>query len=107
MPMSTGIRSRRRRKLLLATVAVDVIGTLLARARGYEIGLRTTVRCHRGHLFTTIWIPGVSAKALRLGWFRVQRCPVGRHWALVRPVRARDLSRRERRAAAVRDLPVP
>jgi hypothetical protein len=26
------------------------------------------VRCRRGHLFTAIWIPGISFKAVRLGW---------------------------------------
>jgi len=41
------------------------------------------VRCSAGHLFTTIWIPGGSLKAVRLGNRRFQRCPVGRHWASV------------------------
>jgi hypothetical protein len=50
------------------------------------------VRCASGHLFTTIWVPGVSLKSLRLGPRRYQRCPVGRHWTWVRPVRESSLS---------------
>lgn len=41
------------------------------------------VRCSAGHLFTTIWVPLGSLKALRLGWKRYQYCPVGRHWTTV------------------------
>lgn len=43
-------------------------------------------------MFSTIWIPGASLKALRLGPWRFQRCPVGRHWTLVRPVNINALS---------------
>ena len=43
----------------------------------------TPVRCSAGHLFTTIWVPLASLKAMRLGWKRYQYCPVGRHWATV------------------------
>lgn len=41
------------------------------------------VRCKDGHLFTTIWIPGGSLKAARLGRRRYQHCPVGHHWTTV------------------------
>lgn len=41
------------------------------------------VRCSAGHLFTTIWIPFGSLKAVRLGVTRYQYCPIGRHWATV------------------------
>jgi hypothetical protein len=46
----------------------------------------TPVRCSAGHLFTTIWVPMASLKAVRLGWKRYQYCPVGRHWATVFPL---------------------
>lgn len=46
----------------------------------------TPVRCAAGHLFTTIWIPLVSLKALRLGGGRYQHCPVGHHWTTVTPL---------------------
>lgn len=95
---------RRRRLLLLAALAEP----LALRLRGYPIGGRVVVRCRQGHVFTTLWIPGVSFKALRFLWWRAQRCPVGRHWTIVTPVRASELSARERRAASRRrDLPVP
>jgi hypothetical protein len=43
----------------------------------------TPVRCSAGHLFTTIWVPLASIKAVRLGDTRYQYCPVGHHWATV------------------------
>lgn len=60
----------------------------------------TIVRCNKGHLFTTIWVPLGSFKAIRLGSRRYQRCPVGHHWAMVRRVNADDLDPDEREAAA-------
>jgi hypothetical protein len=95
------------------TRAAVVIGalvgfTLAARRRGYKLGTNTTVRCRRGHLFTTIWIPGVKLKAIDLGIARLQRCPVGGHWSLVTPVRESDLSRGERWLARRRhDVRIP
>jgi len=78
------------------------------KVRGYPIGGSLVVRCRRGHLFTTLWIPGVSVKAFRFGWWRAQRCPVGPHWSIVTPVRESDLSAREqRRASQVRDTRIP
>ncbi len=102
------MRSSRKKRLLLATIALELVGWAAARSRGYAVGPATPVRCREGHVFTTVWIPGVSFKALRLGWWRLQRCPVGPHWSLVRPVRRSDLSARERRSAAeVRDTRIP
>jgi hypothetical protein len=85
---------------VILIVVVLVVGTVLARRRGYGIGGETVVRCSQHHLFTTIWVPGASFKALRLGPVRFQRCPVGRHWSLVAPVRAQDLTEEQRQAAA-------
>jgi len=94
--------------LVTLVVAVLVIGTVLARRRGYGIGGETIVRCSQNHLFTTLWIPGASFKAVRLGAKRFQRCPVGRHWSLVTPVRAEDLTEEEEQAAAaVHDAHIP
>ena len=76
--------------------------------RGYPIGGRIVVRCRQGHLFTTLWIPGVTVKAVRLVWWRVQRCPVGPHWSIVTPVRESELSALDRqRASRHRDVPIP
>jgi hypothetical protein len=100
--------SKRRRNILVAVIVAYVVGTVVARMLGYRVGRNTVVRCRAGHVFTTIWIPGVSVKALRLGWWRLQRCPVGNHWALVSPVRDSDLTEDERRLAAARhDVRVP
>ena len=97
-----------RRKVLAAVVVANVVGTIVARLLGYRVGGKTVVRCRRGHLFTTIWIPGASLKSIRLGWWRIQRCPVGPHWSIVAPVKEADLSLRERRRAReTRDVPVP
>ena len=82
--------------------------TVVLRRREYAFGPRTFVRCRQGHVFTTIWIPGASLKAVRLGWWRLQRCPVGKHWALVAPVKPSALTDEERRSAeAHRDVRVP
>jgi hypothetical protein len=90
-----------------------IAGALLAEfvpvwRRGYGVGGNVIVRCRRGHLFTTIWVPAVSIKSLRLGPWRFQRCPVGGHWSLVTPVRRSELTETERAAAnATRDVRLP
>jgi hypothetical protein len=89
-------------------IGVMVVATLLARRLGYKLGGNVVVRCRSGHLFTTIWIPGVKLKALDLGVARLQRCPVGKHWSLVTPVRDSDLTDEERDfARAHRDMRIP
>jgi len=66
------------------------------------------VRCDAGHLFTTIWVPLASLKAVRLGSRRYQRCPVGRHWASVVPLDTIDASPADYEAAkAVHDRRIP
>ena len=97
--MSTG--------LIVALVILAVVGVLVvalnvrARRQGYSIPGKTVVRCSRGHLFTTTWIEGGSLKAVRLGpYTRYQRCPVGRHWAIVHPIKDSELSDEQRRQAA-------
>lgn len=101
-------RSGRKRRFLIGVIVVHVVGTIVARRKGYGVGGNTVVRCRAGHLFTTIWIPGASLKAVRLGWVRLQRCPVGKHWTFVVPVRVADLTVEERRTAAERlDVRIP
>lgn len=99
---------RGRRVAAIAVASVFAETALVARRRGSLLALDTVVRCRRGHLFTTIWVPGASVKALRLGWWRFQRCPAGGHWSLVAPVAAAALSEEERRRARhCRDLRLP
>jgi len=98
----------RRRQLFVLAAALEVAGTVVARRLGYKVGGNTVVRCRAGHVFTTIWIPGASLKAVRLGWFRFQRCPVGQHWTLVSPVKDADLTESERTSADEhRDVRIP
>jgi len=71
-------------------------------------GAATIVRCQNGHLFTTIWVPFISLKAIRLGLVRIQRCPVGGHLAFVTPVRESDLTDAElQQARSTRDTNIP
>jgi len=66
------------------------------------------VRCRDGHLFTTIWIPLASLKAVRLGDRRYQHCPVGHHWSTVFPLDPATAGEDDlRAAAAVHDLRIP
>jgi hypothetical protein len=88
--------TKRQKALAVGSGMTAVEAVFLKSRSGSLIGLRTIVRCNRGHLFTTIWIPGASVKSLRLGPWRVQRCPVGHHWAIVTPAQVSKLSERER-----------
>jgi hypothetical protein len=70
----------------------------------------TPVRCSAGHLFTTIWIPLGSLKAVRLGSVRWQYCPVGHHWATVTRLTTREATPGPEELAAaarVHDLRIP
>lgn len=79
------------RRVVMVSIII-VVTSMAARRRGYRVGFDALVRCRDGHLFTTIWIPGVSVKSIKLGWARFQYCPIGRHWSLVKLVRVADLS---------------
>ncbi len=66
------------------------------------------VRCKDGHLFTTIWVPFASAKALRLVDHRFQRCPVGHHWTSVWPLDPSTADPADlARAGEVHDIHIP
>jgi len=67
--------------------AVIIAKVVLSAIRGRPaITGKITVRCGRGHVFTTTGSRLGSFMSLRLGAARFQYCPVGHHWALVRPV---------------------
>lgn len=82
--------------LVAAAIAADAVPVWL---RAHRIGGNVVVRCRQGHLFTTIWIPGASMKSLRLGPWRVQRCPVGHHLTVVTPARESELTEDDLRNA--------
>ncbi|WP_037369949.1 hypothetical protein [Amycolatopsis orientalis] len=68
----------------------------------------TIVQCSQGHYFSTIWIPWMSFKAVRLGDRRLQRCPVCRRARMVVRVSEDQLTPEELRAAeAMRDSRLP
>ena len=87
--------SRRVVSTILIAAGVVAGGTLIARRLGYNLGVNTVVRCRKGHMFSTVWIPGIKLKEVDLVVARVQRCPVGKHWSLVVPVRNVDLTDEE------------
>ena len=96
-------RKKHRRLWLvgIASVAAEPLAMKL-------LGGKLIVRCRQGHLFTTFWLPGVSFKSIRLGWWRYQRCPVGGHWSLITPVRPSELNEAERaEARSHSDIPLP
>lgn len=100
--------SKRHKAAAVAGGLTAAEAVVVKRRRGSLFRARTIVRCRRGHLFTTIWIPGGSLKAVRLGPWRFQRCPVGPHWSLVTPVNMAELSEEDREfALSRRDTRLP
>jgi hypothetical protein len=101
-------RSGRFRRTTIMAAAVVLLEAAALRMRSGRLGGNVVVRCSRGHLFTTIWIPGGSLKSVRFGWWRFQRCPVGHHWSVVTPVKTVELTEQERRSASeTHDIRVP
>jgi hypothetical protein len=98
----------KRRNVIVIGAAAVAVEAAATRARAGRAGGELIVRCRSGHLFSTIWIPGASLKAIRLGPWRIQHCPVGRHWTVVTPVRPESLSLEQARdAAAAKDVRIP
>jgi hypothetical protein len=96
---------RRRRPLWVAAILAEALPLWL---RGYHVGGNVIVRCREDHLFTTIWVPGISFKSLRFVGWRLQRCPVGRHTSLVTLVRRGELTEsQERLAEEIKDVRLP
>jgi hypothetical protein len=101
------MKSRRRIAVRIAAASL-LAETLVLWQRGYGLGGDVVVRCREGHLFTTIWIPGISVKSLRFLWWRLERCPVGGHWSVVTPVAELELTPDERATArATKDIRIP
>jgi hypothetical protein len=97
-----------RRAWIAVGAGAALLEAAVLRIRGQGLGGSVVVRCRRGHVFTTIWLPAASVKSLRLGPWRAQWCPVGHHWSIVTPADAGALTWRERRAAAAHhDIRIP
>jgi hypothetical protein len=100
-------KRRRPRRLALAALVAVALEAGATWLRSGRVGGTLVVRCRRGHLFSTIWLPAASLKSLRLGFWRVQRCPLG-HWTVVTPVRTSELSSRQlARARRLKDVRIP
>ena len=92
------------KKLLVVVVSLVTLETIVvARRRHSLFKLDTVVQCRHGHQFTTWWMPGVSFKALRLLWWRLQYCPVGKHYSVVTPVAVTAIADDELQQAQDRD----
>ena len=91
-------------KTALVIVGGMIIAGLLNKLERFD----RPVRCRDGHLFTTIWIPLGSLKALRLGRRRFQHCPVGHHWSMVVPLDQMSAEPADlQTAAALHDIRIP
>jgi hypothetical protein len=88
--------------IALGLSAIIAEAIVLWRRRDSIFTLDTVVRCTHDHVFTTWWIPGVSIKAFRFLWWRLQYCPVGQHLALVTPVDMSTLTDQEITAATTK-----
>lgn len=81
--------------------AVVILRVVVSKARGRPaLGGHIVVRCSQGNVFTTTWSPMGSLTSIRLGAARWQRCPVGNHWSLVKPVNDSELTDEDRRQLA-------
>jgi hypothetical protein len=81
--------------------AAVILKVVVSKARGGPaLRGKIVVRCSKGHVFTTTWSPLGSLTSIRLGSARVQRCPVGNHWSLVKPVNDSELTHEDRRELA-------
>jgi hypothetical protein len=79
--------------------AVVIVKVVVAKLKGRPpLGGNIVARCSKGHVFTTTWSSLGSLSSVRLGTARFQRCPVGHHWALFKPVNDADLTDEDRRA---------
>jgi len=108
MRMINGPGSELEPRRLYLIVGAFLLELLPVWLRAHRLGGNIIVRCRDGHLFTTLWIPGFSVKSVRLGFWRLERCPVGHHWSVVTPAREDELSDEERRLAAQHhDLRLP
>ena len=88
-----------------AFLFIEAVG--LRRKTGRIAGT-VVVRCARATSSRPSGFPGASLKSVRLGWWRFQHCPIGRHWTLVTPVRESELGETDRVAARqVHDARVP
>lgn len=87
-PLSASVGYHAPLEIALPVIAGVIIARVVFSLRKGRQGIadEVVVRCSKGHVFTTTWSPLGSLTSVRLGSAAFQRCPVGHHWAPVRPV---------------------
>jgi hypothetical protein len=82
----------------LVVIAIVVLAkvSFLTSGRYVRVNGKVIVRCGQGHVFPMTWLSLSAITAIRFGNSRYQRCPVGNHWSVVRPVKEGDLTDQER-----------
>jgi hypothetical protein len=88
--------------LIIIVVAAFVAfagGAVVAARKGYKNGGEVVARCRQGHLFMTVWVDRFSWHRLDVGFAKIQRCPVGDHLTVVRPVETSALSAEDKKSA--------
>lgn len=94
--------------IVAAAIIAFAVGAMVASRKGYKEGGEVVVRCGRGHVFTTVWVDRFTYRRVDLGFAKIQRCPVGDHLTVVRPVETSELTPEEKKQAKlVRDSVPP
>jgi hypothetical protein len=84
--------------VVIVVLVTVVLMNWVMRRKGYNMPGQTAVRCSKGHLFRTTWVEGGSLVSIRIGpTTRFHYCPVGKHWAVIHPVKEQDLTDDERK----------
>ena len=105
-PETDGLGGMAHMAAALANLGIPV--TVISDAPCSKAVWAVTTELPKGVALEITSLSAASVKSLRFGMRRFQRCPVGRHWTMVTPVRASELSDDERRAAeANRDIALP
>lgn len=90
--------------IVAAAIIAFAVGAMVASRKGYKEGGEVVARCGRGHVFTTVWVDRFTYRRVDLGFAKIQRCPVGDHLTVVRPVDMSELTPEEKKQAKlVRD----
>jgi hypothetical protein len=58
------------------------------------------VRCSQGAYYESLWVPLISFKSIRLGSYRLQKCPVHGKWELATIVPEDEISEKVRKEAS-------
>jgi hypothetical protein len=82
--------------IIIAAVLVLRLAMWRGRSRVRFNG-QTVVRCSKGHVFTEEWSAMGALSSIHVFGARLQRCPVGDHWSMVKPVSEGSLTDEERR----------